>query len=413
MRGKKLSLGLTVVFATFALATLTMATRAPAQVATLHSFNPNTKDATYPDSSLTFDKAGNLYGTTRIGGAYNDGAVFELVPKAGGGWSEKLLHSFNPNGKDGVNPYGGVVVDPSGNLYGTTYFGGTYGFGTAYELVHQPSGAWVEKILHNFNDTGTEGEYPAAGLVFDAVGNLYGTTVLSSPGGLGTVFELKRGPGGIWKEKILLSFISTGTGGGAPYGSLIFDASGNLYGTTSYGGFNGVGTVFELTPAKNGTWTSSILYSFNNNGIDGYDPIAGLVFDPSGNLYGTTYGGGTSSLGTVFELTPPNGVWTETVLHSFQANGDGGNPGYGALVLDSSGNLYGTTLSYGANFAGTVFELTPAAGGLFSETVLLSFDTTDGAGPYSGVISDSSGNLYGTAQGGGAYFAGTVFEIKR
>jgi uncharacterized repeat protein (TIGR03803 family) len=412
MRSKNLSKW-TVILAVVALATLTTATHTAAQQeAVLHNFNGNGKDGTFPDSGLTFDQAGNLYGTTRVGGAYNDGAVFELVPRSGGGWSEKVLHSFNPNGKDGVNPYGGVVLDASGNLYGTTYFGGTYGFGTAYELVHQPGGAWAEKILHNFNNTGTEGEYPASGLIFDAVGNLYGTTVLSSPGGLGTVFELKPRQGGTWAEKILASFISSGTGGGNPYGSLIFDSAGNLYGTTAVGGFNGVGTVFELTPAKNGTWTPSILYSFNNNGTDGYDPIAALVFDSSGNLYGTTYGGGTSSLGTVFELTRANGVWTETVLHSFQANGDGGNPGYGALILDSSGNVYGTTLSYGANFAGTVFELTPAAGGLWTETVLLSFDTNDGAGPYSGLISDSSGNLYGTAQGGGAYSSGTVFEIK-
>jgi len=281
-----------------------------------------------------------------------------LVPKGGGERIERVLHSFGSDRADGLTPFGGVIVDASGNLFGTTYFGGSNGYGTVYELIPQTGGGWTEKILHNFNNTGTEGEYPAAGLVFDTVGNLYGTTVLSGSDGVGTVFELKPGPEGAWVEKILLYFAAADTSGGAiPYGSLMFDA-GSLYGTASGGGLYNVGTVFELTPEGNGTWNESVLYAFNDDGNDAYTPLAGLVRDSSGNLYGTTYTGGSASgLGTVFELTPANGVWTETVLHSFEGNGDGGNPGYGALILDSSGNLYGTAQGGGAYFAGTVFEI--------------------------------------------------------
>jgi uncharacterized repeat protein (TIGR03803 family) len=269
-----------------------------------------------------------------------------------------VLHSFGSDRADGLTPFGGVIVDASGNLFGTTYFGGSNGYGTVYELIPQTGGGWTEKILHNFNNMGTDGLYPASGLILDEVGNLYGTTVLSGSDGVGTVFELKPGPEGAWVEKILLYFAAADTSGGAiPYGSLMFDA-GSLYGTASGGGLYNVGTVFELTPEGNGTWNESVLYAFNDDGNDAYTPLAGLVRDSSGNLYGTTYTGGSASgLGTVFELTPANGVWTETVLHSFEGNGDGGNPGYGALILDSSGNLYGTAQGGGAYFAGTVFEI--------------------------------------------------------
>jgi uncharacterized repeat protein (TIGR03803 family) len=412
MQNKKLCRGLAVVLALIATATLMAATCAVAQTEkVLYSFDDNGKDAYSPNSSLIFDKSGNLYGTTRVGGIYNDGAVFELTPKVDGSWTERVLHSFNNTGKDGFNPYGGLVIDASGNLYGTTYFGGAYGYGTVFELIPQAGGGWPEKVLHNFNNTGTDGEYPFGSLIFNA-GNLYGTTVLAAGEGVGTVFELKQRADGDWVEKTLLRFTSNGTGGGS-YAGLVFDAAGNLYGTTSTGGSQNAGAVFELSPATDGTCTESLIHSFADNGTDGYDPVAGLIFDPSGNLYGTTYLGGIYDSGTAFELSPlGDGNWNETVLYDFAGGGDGAFPNYGSLIFDSTGNLYGMTVTGGAYGVGTAFELSPAVGGGWTKTILHSFGSgEDGVGPFAGLIFGTSGKLYGTTQSGGNYFDGIVFEI--
>jgi uncharacterized repeat protein (TIGR03803 family) len=230
------------------------------------------------------------------------------------------------------------------------------------------AGGWSEKVLHSFNDT--DGAYSSAGLIFDKNGNLYGTTLEGgdygcSASGCGTVFELTPTAGGGWTETVLLNF--NGSDGSGPQAGLIFDAAGNLYGTTVGGGTNcppfGCGTVFELTPTAGGGWTEKVLHSFGN-GTDGANPFAGLIFDAAGNLYGTTYGGGTyrcgaSGCGTAFELTPAaGGSWTETVLYSFSRGNDGFEPEAG-LIFDSAGNLYGTTAVGGTYDGGTVFELTP------------------------------------------------------
>ena len=412
MRSRNTALGLTVL-ALFALMTITKSTRAEAQTEKiLHNFNDNGKDGLTPDSNLTFDKAGNLYGTTRVGGLYNAGTVFRLTPTTGGGWSERVLHSFNNNGKDGVNPYGGVILDSSGNVYGTTYFGGAYGYGTVFELIPQEGGGWPEKTLHSFNNTGTDGEYPFGSLIFDAVGNFYGTTVLAADEHVGAVFELKRTAGGGWAEKTVFTFSGDGTGV-LPYAGLVFDAVGNLYGTTSSGGSQGGGTVFELSPAPSGNWTQSILYNFDDNGTDGYDPVAGLIFDSSGNLYGTTFEGGINGGGMVFQLSPASdGSWTETALYNFGGTGDGSIPSYGTLNFDTAGNLYGMTIAGGTYGEGTLFKLTPETGGDWTETMLHSFGRSeDGDGPFAGLIFDAAGNLYGTTQSGGKSTVGTVFEI--
>jgi uncharacterized repeat protein (TIGR03803 family) len=222
--------------------------------------------------------------------------------------------------------------------------------------------------------------------------------------------------GGSWTETVLHNFTGHTTDGFGPVASLIFDGSGNIYGTTSVGGAHSYGTVFELAPIGDGSWTETILHSFEKIDGDGLAPEAGLIFDGSGNIYGTTVGGGAyggpGTGGAVFELTPvAGGGWTETLLHSFGNGADGSGP-FSSLIFDGSGNLYGTTIRGGAYGDGTVFELTPVAGGSWTETVLHSFGHgKDGSGPASGLIFDGSGNLYGTTGGGGAFGSGTVFEI--
>jgi uncharacterized repeat protein (TIGR03803 family) len=373
----------------------------------LYSFG-NSTDGAGPNGSLIFDGSGNLYGTTYRGGTSNHGTVFELTPQAGGGWTEKVLHSFKHNGTDGYNPYAGLILDSAGNLYGTTYGGGTYKGGTVFELTPQAGGGWTENVLYSFDRA-----HPYAGLIFDADGNLYGTTKKGGRHKGGTVFKLTpQAGGGDWKEKVLYTF--TGYSGGAiPYAGLIFDRAGNLYGTTQRGGTYDNGTAFELSPLAGGGWTENVLYSFGN-GVDGFQPGAGLIFDAVGNLYGTTYLGGTYNNGTVFELTPQGGGgWTENVLYSFNNNGtDAGFP-HGGVIFDAAGSLYGTTRAGGAHNAGAVFELTPQAGGGWTEKVLYSFKNngTDAFNPLAGLIFDGAGNLYGTTSRGGIHDYGTVFEL--
>jgi len=375
----------------------------------LHSFGGGS-DGTYPTSALVVDASGHLYGTTFAGGAYGLGTAFELSPNAGGGWTEKILHSFG-NGTDGGNLYAGLIFDASGNLYGTTYAGGAYGAGTVFELSPRTGGGWAEKILHNFGN-GTDGANPCASLIFDAAGNLYGTTYQGGAYTSGTVFEMSPKAGGGWTEKTLHSF-GKGTDGAKPFYGLIFDASGNLYGTTNLGGlYTYYGVAFELMPKVGADWMEKILHSFGNTG-DGSNP-SGLIFDASGNLYGTTSSGGAGYLGTVFELTPSSGGdWTETLIFSFDFT-DGSDP-HAGVIFDAAGNLYGVTDEGGASESGTAFELTLGNGGTWTETILHSFafDGRDGANPYASLVSDAAGNLYSTTDAGGTYGVGAVFEITR
>ncbi|MFZ0319190.1 MAG: choice-of-anchor tandem repeat GloVer-containing protein [Candidatus Sulfotelmatobacter sp.] len=230
--------------------------------------------------------------------------------------TEDLLFSFTGSGEHGSAPVGGLIFDAAGNLYGTTILGGegvcgSEGCGTAFELMPNAGGGWTQKVLHSFHDNGKDGLYPVTSLIFDATGNLYGTTENGGSHAAGTVFELTPGTGGNWTEKILHNF-GAGSDGTAPEAALIFDAAGNLYGTTSGGGAHVSGTVFELSPTTTG-WTEKILHSFAGYPKDGDIPAAGLIFDAAGNLYGTTFNGGKHSncpygdCGTVFELTPATG----------------------------------------------------------------------------------------------------------
>ena len=325
----------------------------------LYSFLNDGKDGTFPYGTLIFDASGNLYGTTSTGGAFGYGTVFELMPKAKGVWKEKVLHNFNAgNGKDAGSPLAGLIFDGSGNLYGTSEFGGAYDYGTVFQLTPTAGGGWKEKVLHSFNPNGKDGVAPYAGLVVDASGNLYGTTLEGGVFDLGTAFELTPKTGGGWTEKVLHSFNSNGKDGFIPFSSLILDGSGDLYGGTSVGGTKSGGTIFELTPKTGGGWKEKILFNFEY--AHGSDPYGKLLFDASGNLYGTTGTGGLYAGGTAFELIQnESGKWSEKVLHNFNDDGKDGYDPYAGLIFDGAGNLYGTTIDGGVYGGGTVFEIKP------------------------------------------------------
>jgi uncharacterized repeat protein (TIGR03803 family) len=338
---------------------------------------------------LIRDAAGNLYGTAEIGGAFGFGTVFEVNTTG----NEIVLYSFTGTGGDGAYPIGGLVLDSQGNLFGTTFEGGAYGYGAVFKL----DSAGTETVLYSFTGAGEDGAYPGAGLLRNAAGTLYGTTTEgggSSDGG--TVFKLDA----TGAETILYSFTGGKDGGFPSYGPLIQDAAGNLYGTTVAGGASGNGTVFKL----NKTGQETVLHSFSG-GAKGGHPLAGLTRDVKGNLYGTTGLGGASGRGTVFRL---NKTGQETVLYFFSGL-DGASPA-GNVIRDATGNLYGTTEGGGADNFGTVFELSKTG----KETVLHSFSLgTDGGLPCAGLVRDAAGNLYGTTPVGGfiGYSYGIVFKI--
>lgn len=313
----------------------------------LHGFTGGT-DGANPQSSLVMDPTRNLYGTTNAGGASGVGTVF----KVGRRGKETVLYSFI-GGADGANPVAALVRDAAGNLYGTTTAGGSTGNGTVFRLSppKQRGGRWTEKVLYSFGQ-GTDGATPVAGVTLDAKHNLYGTTSAGGSYGYGTVFQLKRLKSS-WTESILYNFQGADDGG-VPYAGVILDHSGNLYGGATGGGTGGGGTIFELMPS-NDTWNFSVLYNIPGWTLSG--PFRDLKMDASGNLYGTTHCDGSSSDGTVYKLTPSGGTWTYTSLHVFM--GSDGYYSYSNLVLDKHGNLYGTVSVGGAGEYGVVFRITP------------------------------------------------------
>jgi uncharacterized repeat protein (TIGR03803 family) len=376
----------------------------------LYSFTGGT-DGASPSSSLLMDASGNLYGTTSAGGNTNEctgnngpgcGVVFELTP-SNGRWNESVLYAFQ-GGTDGSYPSGNLLLDGTGNIYGTTIYGGTgtdcgnSGCGTVFELSPNGGESWTKKVLHSFQYE-SDGASPA-GLTADASGNLYGVTDW-------TVYELSPSRGGTWKETLLCSTNGTNPGltsggkddfyftegssldtgnvsevkligklwhetdvynfqgggnGGEPMAGVVLDKHGNLYGTLEEGG-NDYGIAFELKRSA-GQWKESMLYNFcsRNNCADGARPDAALVFDQTGNLYGTTTNGGTGcgypGCGVAFRLAHAKDGWTETVVHNFKGGVDGANPTQG-LILDTKGSIYGTTPAGGSGGHGTVFEVTP------------------------------------------------------
>jgi uncharacterized repeat protein (TIGR03803 family) len=426
----------------------------------LHTFTGG-KDGGFGGTQLVADSAGNLYGTTFAGGnksaecavytgLHGCGVVFKLSPTEGGSWTETVLHTFS-GGKDGGVPTSGVVLDSAGNLYGATLFGGdskpanchlggayARGCGVVYKLTPTAHGPWTQTVLYKFTGS-TDGFEPWDRLIFDASGNLYGTTGgggnlnCNPPYGCGTVFELSPGPGGSWTESVLYAF-GQASDGESPFSGVTFDSQGNLYGTTLYGGdtsvsCNGIvgcGTIFQLAPTLSGPWTETVLHAFTG-GPDGAYPLFNVILDSSGNIYGSTlYGGDTTSYdcrggvipgcGVVFELT--QGTWGETVLYPFTGGADGVWP-ISPLVFDPSGNLYGVTRYGGGIGNGMVYELTPTGQGPWIQTNLYAFDGGhDGAEPESNLVFDSSGNLYGMTNNGGNRTecnrggCGVVFELQ-
>jgi uncharacterized repeat protein (TIGR03803 family) len=402
MQGRRRLPWFVIAFTVFGLLAIATPVSAASKEQVLRNFLCPSRDCpngAYPLASLIFDGAGNLYGTTSSGGVRGNGGcgnngcglVFELSPGAGGTWNETVLYTFCTvsDCTDGAFPTSSLIFDSVGNLYGTTNEGGAYvtgcggfGCGTVFELSPSTGGAWTETVLHSFG-TGSDGALPVAGLIFDAAGNLYGTSV-----------------------------------------------DGGTSGTGCYG--YGCGTVFELSPSAGGTWTESILYNFCSASgcADGASPRAGLIFDPAGNLYGTTYQGGAyvtgcsgHGCGTVFELSPSAGsAWTETVAYSFHGK-DGRGP-YAGLVFDAVGNLYGTT-SGGSGSSrckqatcGTVFELTQVNGKWNEKVLHLFAEGTGGNQPYASLVFDTVGNLYGTTLHGGVdgckahgHGCGTAFRL--
>lgn len=428
----------------------------------LYSFQ-GSPDGAFPAGGVVFDRAGNLYGATSWGGAENCpgiaqcGIVYQLKPptEKGKPWTETVLYVFKGvNSNDGNTPEGGVLLDQTGHVYGTTAYGGTgkcqlfggrVGCGTVFELIppKQKGGRWTEKVLHSFQ-SGKDGYFPWGDLTFDSAGNLYGATQYGGGYGscnppyyqyCGTVFKLSRPTvkGGKWTEKVLYAFKSIKPGkqlgdGASPNGGLVVDGNGAVYGTTVYGGYQcphddnqGCGIAFVLTPQQ-GRWSETLLHRFKG-APDGELPSAGLIFGAgSSGLYGTTASGGTHqpAEGTIFRLNNGKGSsWSENVLSSF--DGSGGADSVAALIADRNSNFYGTASRGGGAAVGVVFELAPprSGSGRWTYTVLYSFGKfPDGETPQSNLIFDQSGNLYSTTLYGGSGLGcsghcGVVFELER
>lgn len=414
----------------------------------LHNFELT--DGQNPLGTLAKDASGNIYGTTRFGGEVSQdsigyGVVFQLAPRKGS-WKESVLYEFS-NGPDGSGPEDGLIAGPGGGGFGVASFGGisTGGFcpdggcGTVYEMSQDGKFS----VVYSFTGA-PDGQQPFSSLLKAASGSMYGTTEyggnldcpFNSPG-CGTVYEVDASG----TEKVIYSFLgpNDNSDGANPFSAVVQDTAGNLYGSTDFGGTvnnnlcspdAGCGTVFELSPNSNGTWSENILYRFQG-GADGSYPAVSFFSHTDRSIYGTTPNGGDLSscggagCGTIFKLTNTNGQWAKTIVYEF--SGQDGDEPISPLVRDRGGNIYGATAN-GGNLncqyyslgCGVVFKIDPAG----KETVLHTFSGTDGLFPGGGVLLDqSSGALYGTTTEGGdiancslAHYytgCGVVYEIKR
>ncbi|HEX8817620.1 MAG TPA: choice-of-anchor tandem repeat GloVer-containing protein [Terriglobales bacterium] len=342
-----------------------------------------------PLAGVVMDSSGTLYGTTSEGGANGDGAVFTIAADG----TESLLYSFK-GGADGSFPLAPLTFDSSGNIYGTTTLGGKYGYGTVFKLASNGD----KSLVYSFGAGNHDGRYPSAGVLLDKQGTIFGTTQDGGGYGCGTVFKIDANG----KESIMHNFKGVGPGhpadGAYPIAGLIRDHHGNLYGTTELGGASNDGTVFKI----DSTGRESLLLSLDGKSGGGY-PFGGVVMDAQGNLYGTAAYGG-DGIGVTFELSPAG---KETPLHTFQGGDDGDYPSSG-LAIDKHGNLYGTTEFGGLGGAGVLYKIT-TAGKFF---VQHHFDGSDGGDLLTSPFADDNGNVYGTATEGGANGQGSVFKLS-
>ena len=409
-----------LILAIVCAATLTAPNSAPAQTfSVLHAFGYD--GAFYPTGGVSVDRNGNLYGTTEYGGSQNCflgcGIVFRLS-RHGSGWLLSPLYSF-VGSQDGANPVARVVIGPDGSLFGTTSQGGgtgclgDLGCGTVFNLrppQHAPANvlsSWSETVLYRFVGGDDGGGPQSADLIFDPAGNIYGTTLSGGGTGCdeacGTVYQLAPSNGG-WTESVIHSFNQPGDGT-QPYAGIVRAPSGDLFGATAGGGTYRDGVVFQLVRSASG-WTEQVLHNLQQ-ATDGAYSYGGMVLDPAGNLFGTAEYGGPQGGGTVFEMTH-SGTWTFTLLTSFSSSYPTGP--LGSMVMDPAGNLYGTTNEEGAYNFGTVFKLSPGAGGWTLTTLHDFTNGSDGAFPTGPLAIDAQGNLYGTTTSGGTG-GGVVYEI--
>jgi uncharacterized repeat protein (TIGR03803 family) len=373
-------------------------------------------------AGMVFDSAGNLYGITYYGGSSSNcgadigcGTVFELSPAGGTAWTQTTIYNFQ-NLSDGALPLGGLTFDSAGNLYGTNFGssgGGHSHPGVAFELSPASGNSWTFTSLHTFDQT-KETVPPSSSLTIDAAGNLYGVTYYGGRYSNGSVFELSR-TGKVWKETILHSFGGPGDGA-LPYGPLVIDSEGNLYGTTSAGGSAGWGTAFELSRQTSGVWKENLLYTF----VSARSPQAGLILDSAHNLYGTTVAGGAYGYGVVFRLTPVkqngNVGWKYVELYNFTNGADGGGPA-SPLTFDAAGNLYGTdgadpTSCQGYYGCWQVYKLSVGSNGLWQIAALYPIPNQSDPGNV-GLVLNSSGDIFGTAYDNQYYSDAEVYEVTQ
>ncbi len=404
-------LGVSRILTILAAAALLMSAAWASTTKVIYSFAGD-EDGEYTDTDLVADQAGNLYGTSVQGGDFGGGTIFQLSP-SGGGWTHTVLYDFT-GGADGGEPYKGVTLDAQGNLYGTAVTGGggacEGGCGVVYKLTKSGS-SWTQSVIYAFQG-GADGYGPGAGVTFDRHGNLYGMTPTGGAYGVGTIYRLKPNAGGTYSFGVVHAFTGGKDGGSGSAGRLIPDQAGNFYGVATTGGAFGSGTAFELTPVQ-GKWRLKTLYSFKGQPDAGF-PYGSLIFDRVGNLYGTTYYDGANDLGSVYELSPrATGEWKERVIHNFTGGTDGNSP-ISNLVSDAAGNLYGTTSEGGAPSCGcgTIFKLTPGGHGTWTESNVYSFQgPPDGAFVYNGMVADRAGNLYGATVHGGVDNEGAIYNF--
>jgi hypothetical protein len=353
-------------------------------------YNFNGSVGSHPEGPVAIDASGNLFGIA------GESTVYELSP-AGGIWTASVVYDLPQTGYY-------LSMDAAGDIYGTLIIDGPKQCGSIFQLSPNGHGGWTEKNLHTLNPV--EGCNPYA-VVFDPVsGNVYGAAPAQGNSGYGTVFELIPSQG-TWTFNVIYYFQGRADGS-SPNWILTVDSSGNLYGTAQKAGIYGEGTVFKLTRGSSGTWNESTIYDFTG-GYNGAQPSSGVVFDQQGNLYGTT-AAGADNVGNVYELTPTKGYWVSHVIHTFTGGRDGASPTPFSLAIDRSGNLFGATAAGGIYNQGVAYEISPTTDGKWMTTPLHDFTGgVDGANPFCGLVFDLLGNLYGTADAGGAYGDGEVF----